>query len=460
MNTIENNIAIKVENLTKVYPLYNSRKDRLKEAIHPLRKKYHKDFYALHNVSFEVKKGETVGIIGKNGSGKSTLLKILSGVLTPTSGSVTINGKVSSLLELGTGFSPELTGIENVYFYGMLLGFSKKEMDEMLPDILAFADIGDFVYQPVKSYSSGMYVRLAFSVAVNVKPDILIVDEALAVGDIFFQQKCMIRMRRIIESGATILFVSHDPATIQSLCHRGVLLDKGKVAMIGPAKEVSQEYFKQIHIQANEVLREVAEETKKDNSVLASGNVNDAMPANTLTENDFLDGGEEFTRRCTERFGDDVGWIRNVKVLNSKGEFTNRIEYKEPFTVRVYIKAKRDIDNYCVGFRVWDDKGMSLAGTHTIIERISLKPLAKGERLIIDFTVENIFNVGNYSVSAGLEIPIIPNKNHQIIDAIMGAEVFQVQMPENHLEVTVSKIFIKAIIKTFLINEVQKNEKE
>ncbi|MEJ5169342.1 MAG: ABC transporter ATP-binding protein, partial [Arcobacteraceae bacterium] len=204
MTNNDSSISIKVENLTKVYPLYSSRKDRLKEALHPFRKKYHKDFYALKDVSFEVKKGETVGIIGKNGSGKSTLLKILSGVLTPTSGSYSINGKVSSLLELGTGFSPELNGIENVYFYGMLLGFTKREMDDMLDDILSFADIGDFVYQPVKSYSSGMYVRLAFSVAVNVKPDILIVDEALAVGDIFFQQKCMIRMRRIMESGVTI----------------------------------------------------------------------------------------------------------------------------------------------------------------------------------------------------------------------------------------------------------------
>lgn len=446
MTNNDSSISIKVENLTKVYPLYSSRKDRLKEALHPFRKKYHKDFYALKDVSFEVKKGETVGIIGKNGSGKSTLLKILSGVLTPTSGSYSINGKVSSLLELGTGFSPELNGIENVYFYGMLLGFTKREMDDMLDDILSFADIGDFVYQPVKSYSSGMYVRLAFSVAVNVKPDILIVDEALAVGDIFFQQKCMIRMRRIMESGVTILFVSHDPATIQSLCQRGVLLYNGSVAMIGPAKEVSQEYFKQIHLKSNEALREVSKESNnsKTNEMM---NYN----VNSLKENDFIDGGEEFIRKCADQFGDDIGWIVNLKILNSKGDFSNRIEYREPFTIRIYIKAKRDIDNYCVGFRVWDDKGMSLAGTHTIIERISLIPLKKDNRLIIDFTVDNIFNVGNYSVSAGIEIPVIPNKTHQTIDAIMGADVFQVQMPENHLDVTTSKVWVKTKVQYYSI---------
>jgi len=187
---MSNDIAIKAENLTKTYRLYDSNLDRLKESLHPLRRKYHHEFNALHDFNFEVKKGETVGIIGKNGSGKSTLLKIITGVLTPTSGSVTVNGRISALLELGAGFNPELTGIENVYFNGTLMGYSKEEMHAKLDDILGFADIGEFVRQPVKSYSSGMFVRLAFAVAINIDPDILIVDEALAVGDIFFQQKC------------------------------------------------------------------------------------------------------------------------------------------------------------------------------------------------------------------------------------------------------------------------------
>ena len=202
-------VVIKIENLSKVYKLYNSPVDRLKESLHPLRKQYHHDFYALNNVSFEIKKSESVGIIGKNGSGKSTLLKILTGVLTPTSGTVKVNGKVSALLELGAGFNPELSGIENVYFNGMLMGYTREDMAERLDEILSFADIGNFVHQPVKTYSSGMFVRLAFAVAINVDPDILIVDEALAVGDIKFQRKCFLKIEELRKSNKSILFVSH-----------------------------------------------------------------------------------------------------------------------------------------------------------------------------------------------------------------------------------------------------------
>lgn len=228
-----NNIAIKVSHLTKVYKLYDKPIDRLKESLHPLKKQYHKDFYALNDVSFEIKKGETVGIIGKNGAGKSTLLKIITGVLTPSSGHVHTNGRISSLLELGAGFNPEYTGIENIYFQGTLMGYTKEEMEKKIDEILAFADIGDFVYQSVKMYSSGMFARLAFAVAVNVEPDILIVDEALSVGDAKFQNKCVRKMEEISQKGITILFVSHDIQTINKFCtqaiwiHDGVIKEKG-----------------------------------------------------------------------------------------------------------------------------------------------------------------------------------------------------------------------------------------
>ena len=202
------NTAIKVSNLTKIYKLYDKPMDRLKESLHPLKKNYHKDFYALNDVSFEVKKGETVGIIGKNGAGKSTLLKIITGVLTPTSGDVQVNGRIASLLELGAGFNPEYTGIENIYLQGTLMGFGHEEMAAKVDEILAFADIGDFIHQSVKMYSSGMFARLAFAVAINVDPDILIVDEALSVGDAAFQNKCIRKMEEIGDKGITILFVS------------------------------------------------------------------------------------------------------------------------------------------------------------------------------------------------------------------------------------------------------------
>lgn len=240
---MSDDIAIKVENLTKLYKLYNSPTDRLKEALSPIRQKYHHDFHALHNVSFEVKRGESVGIIGKNGSGKSTLLKLITGILSPSSGSVQVNGRISALLELGAGFNPELTGIENIYFNGTLMGYSKEEMDARLDSILGFADIGEFVKQPIKTYSSGMFVRLAFAVAVNVAPDILVVDEALSVGDLRFQKKCKERMNDFKDSGITILLVSHAMSDIRAMCNTGLFLQQGSLLHWGDASEAINKYF-------------------------------------------------------------------------------------------------------------------------------------------------------------------------------------------------------------------------
>lgn len=234
--------AIEIKNLTKKYALYAKPKDRLKEALSPLRKSYHEDFYALNDINVEVKKGEMIGFIGENGSGKSTLLKIITGVLTPTSGSITINGKIAALLELGSGFNPEYSGYENIYLNGMVLGFSKEEVDAMVDDVVAFADIGDHINQPVKTYSSGMFVRLAFAVAINVDPEILIVDEALAVGDLEFQLKCMEKFTELRNAGKTILFVSHDINAIRRFCDRVYWLQNGVVVDEGDTMEVTEKY--------------------------------------------------------------------------------------------------------------------------------------------------------------------------------------------------------------------------
>ena len=225
--------AIDVRDVTKIYKLYDKPIDRLKESLNPFHKNYHRDFYALSHISFQVKKGETVGIIGTNGSGKSTILKIITGVLTPTTGTAKVDGVISALLELGAGFNMDYTGIENIYMNGTMMGFSRKEMDGKLQDILDFADIGDFVYQPVKTYSSGMFVRLAFALAINVDPEILIVDEALSVGDVFFQAKCYRRMEEIRKNGTTILMVTHDMGSIIKYCDRVVLLNKGEFVAEG-----------------------------------------------------------------------------------------------------------------------------------------------------------------------------------------------------------------------------------
>lgn len=236
-------VAISVRKVSKKYTLYDTPKHRLMEALHPFRKKYHHDFWSLKDISFEVKKGETVGIIGNNGCGKSTLLKIVAGILTPTTGNVTVNGRIAALLELGSGFNPELTGRENVFMSGTFLGIDRSEMEERYPEIEKFADIGEFIDQPVKSYSSGMFVRLAFSVSICVEPDVLIVDEALSVGDAAFQFKCMGRLDKITKSGTTLLFVSHDMGAIKSFCNHVIYLRNGHERASGTPDQMSELYL-------------------------------------------------------------------------------------------------------------------------------------------------------------------------------------------------------------------------
>lgn len=235
--------AICVNNITKIYKIYDDPKDRFKEALGIGHRQYYQDFYALRNVSFGVDKGEIVGIVGRNGSGKSTILKILTGVLAPTSGNVSIEGKVSALLELGAGFNMEYTGMKNIYLNATMMHLSKAEIEQKIPDILKFADIGDYINQPVKTYSSGMFVRLAFAVAINVDPDVLIVDEALAVGDTRFQLKCMDKFTEFVEAGKTILFVSHDVNSIKRFCNRAIWMNQGTLIMDGDTDEVTDRYL-------------------------------------------------------------------------------------------------------------------------------------------------------------------------------------------------------------------------
>lgn len=234
---------IDIKHLNKVYNLYDKPIDRLKEVLSPTHKSYHREHYALNDISLEIKKGESVGIVGKNGSGKSTLLKIITGVLNPTSGEINVQGKISALLELGAGFNPEYTGIENIYLNGTMMGYSKAEMDEKVDDIIAFADIGDFINQPVKTYSSGMFARLAFAVSINVEPEILIVDETLSVGDTRFQIKCMDKMKEMMEGGTTVLFVSHDINAIRRFCTRCIWINEGKMKEVGSVNMVSDHYI-------------------------------------------------------------------------------------------------------------------------------------------------------------------------------------------------------------------------
>ncbi len=264
---MENNIAIEVRNLTKIYPIYKDNADRLKESLSLTRKKYHKDFYALNNVSFAIEKGEVFGIVGQNGSGKSTILKIITGVLSQTSGELEVNGKISALLELGAGFNQEMTGMENIYLNGTIMGYSKEEMDVKIPQIVEFASIGDFINQPVKMYSSGMFARLAFAVAINVEPEILIVDEALSVGDMRFQIKCMDHMKKMMEGGTTVIFVSHDTNAIRRFCTKAIWLHKGEMLSIGTVDDVVDGYIDFLKLGEDAIHQnkeKVQESDKKD----------------------------------------------------------------------------------------------------------------------------------------------------------------------------------------------------
>ncbi len=393
------NIAIKVTDLSKVYPLYNSPKDRLKEALHPLRKKFHNDFYALNNVSFEVKKGETFGIIGQNGSGKSTLLKIISNVLSPSSGEVLVNGKVSSLLELGTGFNPELSGIENVYFNGTLLGFTKEEMDTKLDEILSFADIGEFIRQPVKTYSSGMYVRLAFSVATQIDPDILIVDEALSVGDMFFQAKCISRMKKMIDNeGTTLLLVSHAMDTVKALCSKAILLNKGQMMMNGSAADVAQKYF-EFRIGSKQKIIE------HNNNMQQESIINEGFSNDPYTN--FLAPSESFKKTSShQRIRNGKAEFQNVVLLDEFENPVQLVKFGQTLILRMVLKIMNEIHILGTGYHILDSKGVSVYYASAPVESRRLYDVKPNELYVIDWHFPLKLIQGNYTITCVSSIPI------------------------------------------------------
>jgi len=382
--------VIKVDSVSKVYKLYNNSSDRVKEALNPFGKKYHHDFYALRDVSFEVKRGETIGIIGKNGSGKSTLLKILTGVLTPTSGKVHMHGKISSLLELGVGFNPELTGLENVYFNGAVLGFSKDEIDKKLSAILEFADIGEFINQPVKTYSSGMGVRLAFAVAISVDPDILIVDEALAVGDIRFQQKCFRKFKEFQAAVKTIIFVTHDVGTANNYCGMVIWLDNGAVKKIGKPDDVTKEYVSFMYYGM--------ESEKGKNKNTSSEKKSEGSAVEDLKNLDL-----ESVEKC-QSFGEGGARIKKVGLYSAlTGEKIKVFRGGEKVNFYVEIEILQNIENPIVGFIVKDEKGNSIFGMNSYVLGIELGKFVKGECIISNF---------------GFEFPLLKNGNYVFSPAI------------------------------------------
>lgn len=379
--------VIEIKNITKIYNLYDKPTDRLKEVLFPKFSK-HKEFSALKDVSFDVKKGEILGIIGKNGSGKSTILKIITNVLTPTSGEAIIKGKIAALLELGAGFNMEYTGIENIYLNGQMIGFSKEEMDEKLDDIIEFADIGDHIYQPVKTYSSGMFARLAFSVAISVDPDILIVDEALSVGDVFFQNKCYRRFDDFRRRGKTILFVTHDMGSVIKYCNRCVLLNAGKKVAEGSPQEMVDLYKKIM----------VGQWDERDEN---SEKIIDQKVEKVLEENKKLWKEQMVINPDIEAYGDGRAEIIDFGIFSMDGNIGNNVYKGDYYDVKMKVRINEDNLSPIFAFKLRDVKGSELTGTNTMLENIDTSNLKKGDIVTVTFRQKQYLQPGQYLLSLG-----------------------------------------------------------
>ena len=396
-------IAISVNDVSKMYKLYDNPMDRLKESLGLSRKKKYKEHYALNHVSFRVHKGETVGIIGTNGSGKSTILKIITGVLSPTGGEVSVNGRISALLELGAGFNGEYSGLENVYLNGSMIGFSREEIDAKLQSILDFADIGEFIHQPVKTYSSGMFVRLAFAVAINIDPEILIVDEALSVGDVFFQAKCYRKFEEFKEMGKTILFVSHDLSSIGKYCDRVVLLNKGEKLAEGGAKEMVNLYRRVLVNQYDDAdLEEGAENAEAGQD----GQLTDGTAGENVSKKEHAGGGRAMKDSLNLNpkvleYGSKLGEIVDFAIRDDTGMITNVIEKGKEFSVQMKVRFQADVNDPIFAFTLKDLKGTEITGTNTMYEHTPVKPQKAGDVREITFKQIMPLEAGEYMLCLG-----------------------------------------------------------
>ncbi len=397
-------VAITVDHISKIYRLYDKPRDRMKEALgFGHKKKLSREYYALNDVSFEVKKGETVGIIGENGAGKSTVLKIITGVLNPTSGSVGVNGRISALLELGAGFNMEYSGIENVYLNGTLIGFTREEIDRKLNDILAFADIGDFVYQPVKTYSSGMFVRLAFAVAINIDPEILIVDEALSVGDAFFQVKCYHKFEEFKKQGKTIIFVTHDLSSVNKYCDRVVLLNKGQKLAEGDPREMIDLYKRVMAGEENPFETKALKRDDEGNETGKQENTDKKENDQSRTEKEegtwkqFM----EENPHCSS-YGNGAGKIIDYCVLDHKGRITNVLNAGEQYTVRMKARFYQKLSEPVFAVTIRNKQGTEICGTNTMYEDVNTGDVAEGDERIVSFTQRMTLKGGEYMLCFGL----------------------------------------------------------
>ena len=392
---MSSDIAISVKNVGKCYEMYAKPHHRLFQTFFHGRKQFYKEFWALQDISFEVKKGECIGIIGRNGCGKSTLLQIIAGTLQATTGSVEVNGRIAALLELGSGFNHEFTGRENVYMNGTVLGLTRQEIDEKFDDIVDFADIGEFIEQPVKTYSSGMFARLAFAVAINVNPDILIIDEALSVGDMFFQAKCITKMQEMIENNnITLIFVSHDINSIKAICKRGILLNKGSLYCDCDSVHIGEKYYElDTQYQASSVTQPAEEQ-----GVLKDNEEDDLSR--------FFYGSEDFLKKSQfQRIQNGKAEFKNIVLLNEYDEPVNTVSYGQLIKLRMAIEVYEDIDLLCCGYHIRDHNGVDLVYSDcTIEDSHKMRNLKKGDKYYFDWIFNARLRAGSYHVLSDIYI--------------------------------------------------------
>jgi lipopolysaccharide transport system ATP-binding protein len=425
--------AIHLTGISKKYNLYMSKKDRLKEALNPLGRSYHRDFFAVKNIDLAIKKGEILGIVGKNGSGKSTLLKLISGVLSPTAGTVETEGTIVALLELGSGMNPEYTGYENIYFYSAILGYTRKQTNDCVDDIIAFADIGDFIHQPVKNYSSGMKARLAFAVSVNVNPEILILDEVLSVGDELFRRKCHVRMQEFFEGGKTVIYVAHNVPSINELCTRAILLDRGEIILDGPAKFVTGNYQKLLFAQEDRaafVRQDIIKLNGKEDLKRAvyEAILKDEKEMNSMTggdESDESTGGTPMfiglDAETREEARDVIhpkpffipnfipvttNVIRNSDIdftefsLNTmSGEKVNSLVQGEHYVFSFTVTFNEPVDRLNYAFGIRSSKGQPLTTrVHPGFNLFEPRTIVPGEKYALRWKFKCLFHSGNYYI--------------------------------------------------------------
>ncbi len=445
--------AIEVRALGKAYNVYARPHDRLRQALlgrlhrlaAPASRRAGLDlraptlcrqFWALRNVSFDVARGETVGIVGRNGSGKSTLLQLICGTLQPSEGTVLVSGRIAALLELGAGFNAEFTGRENVYMNGALLGLRAEEIEARFDDILAFSEIGAFIDQPVKTYSSGMYLRLAFSVAINVDPDILVVDEALAVGDMLFQAKCMIRLKQLMERGKTVLFVSHDVATVKALCQRCVWLDEGSMVACGPARDVVEGYVSKMHMQASEVLQEAAGALDTQFAAVqpivtqppAPADPTEGLPTSAQRARVSVSSPMQLPEGA-RRYGDGRARLLDVKLLDAQGDPVDQLELDAVFHIQAAVRFDAELPTFAFGYSMRDLKGQMLVGAISSGRVAPNRPVSAGDVFILEIASRNPLAQGVYTVTVSVELPVLLNRQHIFLDVIEHAVVFRSVFP-------------------------------